>query len=727
MSPASIILERLAELRRKLSAWLIVDGLSRVLALVVAIIAVDLLLDWSFQMDRPQRLVMLVLSFAVVAIVAYRRLWRPLSESATDDALALRIESQNPVLHERLISALQLARLETPPPGASPQMTNAVIEQGIAAAQQLNIASLLDRNRLLWNGGLLVAALVTLGGTAAAGMVNDTIAIWFQRNVLLTDREWPQDVHFRILGAKDDVLAVPRGDDWLLEAEVMEDSLRIPSEAWLEIRGEKRLQRMDSSTSESNRFQVQLAAVNDPVEFRIVEARASSPWMKLELVDRPAVADLTLTASPPLYTKQAAGKLPAEGGPYQLLKGTSLSIRGRATKPLSKATLSHGQKTHLMTVSASGDFELQLLAGETKDGDYSLTLADTESLLLPGQSEPGPLTSRVPVTFRLKLLGDKPPQVLAKLKGVSGVVTARALIPIEARLSDDYSLAAARLQRRHRLESDAADITGVTDLTAAARLPGPTADLAHDFDLAPLAIPPGVSISFYIEADDFNDVTGPGVGRSSVFVARVVTDAEFRANLLAREREQAVELEKRIKLQEELLTETKALDAATRGLTELDGPQRDQLARGRKRQKSIGEDAAKIARKFEELVAEIRNNRIEEGEPAPLQERLKSRIIAPLWKVSTDDVDAAMTAIDQTTRSLAVPADRGKRLGETAAAQQRLVERLKEILSQMEQAQGFQEAVNLLLEVQKAQEDVLKRTEQEKQEAIRRLLDQGKK
>ena len=34
MSPAAIILERLTELRRKLSAWLVVDGLSRVLAVV---------------------------------------------------------------------------------------------------------------------------------------------------------------------------------------------------------------------------------------------------------------------------------------------------------------------------------------------------------------------------------------------------------------------------------------------------------------------------------------------------------------------------------------------------------------------------------------------------------------------------------------------------------------------------------------------------------------------
>ena len=367
MSPATVILERLAELRRRVSAWLFVDGLSRVMAAIVAVIAVDLLIDWSFEMDRPQRLVMLALSAIVVAVVAYRRLWRPLSANSSDDALALRIEQQNPVLHERLISALQLARLESPPPGASPQMTTAVIEQGIADAKQINVASLLDQKRLLWNGSLLALALLVLGGTAAAGMVNDTIAIWFQRNVLLSNREWPQDVHFRILGAKDDVLQAPKGDDWLIEAEVTEDSRRIPTEAWLEVRGESRLQRIDSVAAESNRFQTLLAAVNEPVEFRVVESRASSPWTKLELIDRPAIAQLTLTATPPEYTKQPAADLPPDGGPYQLLKGTVLSIRGQATKPLSKATLAHGQKSYAMTVGPAGELDFQLPAADVKE------------------------------------------------------------------------------------------------------------------------------------------------------------------------------------------------------------------------------------------------------------------------------------------------------------------------------------------------------------------------
>jgi hypothetical protein len=727
MSPSTTILERLAELRRKLLAWLVVDGLSRVLGAVVLIAAFDLLLDWTFQMDRPQRLVMLVLSLAAIAAIAYRKLWRPLSTNASDDALALRIEQQHPVLHERLISALQLARLKEPPAGASPQMTNAVIEQGIAAARELDVRSLLDRKRLMWNGALLALAVAALCGTAAASLVNDTISIWFERNLLLSDREWPQDVHFRIVGAKDDLLRVPRGDDWLLEAEVTEESRRLPVEAWLEIRGERRMQRMDSVADETRRFQAQLAAVNDPLEFRVVEARASSPWTRLELVSRPEVSELSLTASPPTYTKENAVQLPADGGPYQLLKGTSLTIRGKATKALSAATISHGKKSQPLKVSPDGEFEVQLPASDVHDGDYSLTLLDTESIHMPGRAEPGPLSSRAPVTFRLKMLGDKAPVVQAKLKGVSSVVTAKVSIPIEGRVTDDHAIAGARLQRRHRLENAESDVTGTIDLKDVIKTGEPAADLSSQFDLAPLAIPPGVSISFFVEADDFNDVSGPGVGRSAVFVARVVTDAEFRASLLTREREQALELGKRLKLQEELLTETRALDAGARGAPELDGPQRDQLARIRKRQKAIGEDAAKIARQFEDMVVEIRNNRLEEQEPAPLTTRLRDRIIAPLWKVSTDEVDAALFAIDQATRALSAPADRGKRLTETAAAQQRVVDRMKDILSQMEQAQGFQEAVNMLLEVQKAQEDVLKRTEQEKQDAIRKLLEAGKK
>src|SRR5919108_4855907 len=87
------VVARLAALRRQVAAWFWVDGLSRVLWLVLGLCAADLALDWLFRMDRAQRLVMLALMAAAVGWLVYRRLVRPLSAPLSDDALALQGEA----------------------------------------------------------------------------------------------------------------------------------------------------------------------------------------------------------------------------------------------------------------------------------------------------------------------------------------------------------------------------------------------------------------------------------------------------------------------------------------------------------------------------------------------------------------------------------------------------------------------------------------------------------
>src|SRR6185295_2757453 len=80
---------RLDRLRSQVTAWFWVDGLSRVLWLAIGLAAADLVLDWLFRMDRAQRAVMLVLMAGGLGWLAQRRLFRPLSATMSDDALAL--------------------------------------------------------------------------------------------------------------------------------------------------------------------------------------------------------------------------------------------------------------------------------------------------------------------------------------------------------------------------------------------------------------------------------------------------------------------------------------------------------------------------------------------------------------------------------------------------------------------------------------------------------------
>lgn len=714
------IAEQLQRLRRRLTLWVVVDGLSRLLMGLIAFLAIDLWLDWSFQMDRPQRIVMLMLAAAGLLSAVYRRLWKPLAVPPTDDALILEVEEKHPELQEGLISAIQFAR-QPAPAGVSESMLRATVAQGAEAARRLPFFGVLQNSRFVRSALLLVAAVLILGGTAAAGFVSDTVSIWFNRNVLLGDREWPQDVHFQITGEADGILIVPAGDDWPIEIVVTEDSRRRPSEVWLEVRGEARRQRLESIEA-GRRYHGQLERVTEPLEFRVAEARAASPWIRVQLVERPAVAELQLTVTAPAYAQAAPEVLAPGGGPYKVLQGSRLSIRGRANKPLSAATIAIGKDRQSMTLLDGHRFQFELTPQATKDADYAIDLLDTEAILLPGEESPQPLASRDPATFRLKLVPDREPQVQAKLAGIGNLVTPKALIPISGRITDDFGVAELRLHWRWRGEKDEADTTGSSELSSSASLPSAASDFQTTLDLEPLSIATGVSLSFFLEATDNNSVSGPGKGRSTVFLVRVVTEEEFRAALLAREREQGVELQKRIKLQDELLTDSRSLAAAIAGRTEILPEERNQLDRLRKRQKSIGDDVARIARAFDGFVAEVRQNRIEDAD-GPVQTRLTEKIIRPLWDASGSGIDSIIVPLEAAGRDSEKPSTRDRQLADAATAEEQLLARLKEVASQLEQAQGFQEAVNMLLEVQKAQQEVRERTEQEKEQALKALLD----
>jgi hypothetical protein len=52
---------------------------------------------------------------------------------------------------------------------------------------------------------------------------------------------------------------------------------------------------------------------------------------------------------------------------------------------------------------------------------------------------------------------------------------------------------------------------------------------------------------------------------------------------------------------------------------------------------------------------------------------------------------------------------------------------MREVLGYLIQAEGFQEAINLILEISRAEQDVIDRTEKEKKERLQKLLDEQKK
>jgi len=710
---------KLRSLRRRVAAWFLVDGVSRLLFWVIVLIGVDLGADWLFRMDRPQRAIMLVLMLLVLAVVLFLRLVRPLSVSFGDDALCLKVEDRHKHLGESLISAVQFSRMkDLQMLGISPALVRATINLGVREAGNVDFGNVLNRRRFRINSAMLVLLLAGVFGIVSGVIWCPNLSLWYRRNILLADEPWPWDTYLIVQGVRDGRLTIPRGDEWTLAVDWVGGAETLPEMVYVDFRpAYGRPSELLKKVDAQQRFQAKPMVVAEPFRFRVRSDRSRTPWIGVDLVDRPEVKELRLVATAPEYAGGKKAKLPAERGPHHVLKGSLLEVRGVANKLLSKATLRIGGHQQACEVFDK-IFRTTVSPERLGPGTYHIDLVDARS--------PEPLQSRRSTQFTLKIKPDREPQVRVRMLGISAMVVPGAHIPLSCSVTDDHAVTTVRLAYRWRSEqSDATGNTGVVQLDQYAdKLGGKTVTAPYVLELAPWSIPAGSGLRFVIEADDNDDVSGPNTGKSTEFLLKVVSEAVLRSNLLRREKEQRQELERILKIQEDLQTRSDVLLATVRDKPDLPAEQRKELMQIQKRQKLLGTNLGGVAERLQNILIEIQNNHLEE-EDGPLQNRLRKRIIEPLEKLSQEAMPDAARHLDQTRRLAGSSEQRDKALAAAIARQKEIAGQLRKILAQMAKAESYQEAVNLLYEIVKSQQDVRKLTVEEAQERIRQILEDG--
>jgi hypothetical protein len=719
---------RLAAVRGRLTLWLLVEGVGRVLLALLALFVVSFLLDYLFRLDTSQRAFLLLVMLAAHVWIGFTRLVRPLATPVSDDALLLAVESQHPPLAESLISAVQFERLgDQFAPHTSREFVRATIAQGLAAAEPVPFEAVVDRVRFRHNLLILLLAAAGVSALVVLGLVgNQWVTTWVRRNVLLQQAYWPQQTYLTILRADGGRLRIARGDDYLLQVDVTRDSRRVPDKVFLDFgdgRPSLALKRVDAPADDAAspvaRFEAVLASVIEPFDLRARGGDAITEYVRVELVEPPALETVSLTLTLPAYAGGATEELPAGKGPYFVLPGSSLSLAGRSNKPLSGGFLVRDAERFPLQVSGEREISLALAPEKLATGTHVIELIDQEGL-----------TAKRPASFGLRLRADREPRVRARLLGIGGMVTSRARLPLECRATDDYGLAAPRVEFRWRgAAEDRQEGTGTWPLPNAVTTPGVREALWPErWELESLAIPAGANLEFFLAVDDndnYPDQPGqrvPNTGRSPDFSLRVVTDDELRSDLLRREKEQRQEFERLVKLQEELLTLARELDAQLGQNEDFTREQRDRFVQAAKNQKLIDTNSGSVAARMAGIVAEIENNQLEDPE-GPLQSRLERKILQPLAALQETAFPAAVRLWEAARRTTGEFAPRRTALQETITHLEQTVREMRAILDEMSQAEGFQEAVNLLYELQKAQQEVLERTRQTRAEREKQILE----
>lgn len=739
------VADRLAALRTQIKLWFVLEGLAYVFWTALALGVGSFLLDYFFDLDLQQRTFLLVAGTIILLLVFAQRVIRPLSKPVSDDGLILEVERRHPELAEALISAVQFKRLGgNVNPHTSRAMIDATIERGAEAAQQVQFGDIINRSGLGQNLVLLIGALAVIAGLAFAGTVEPHISAWFKRNILLQAASYPQDTYLEILRAENGRIRIPKGDDYLLQVAVMPESKVIPERVFVQFDDNRApLAMKRSETTDPGApamFETVLANVIQSFKFRVRGGDDRTDYVTVDLVEPPALDELELTVTYPQYAGGQTETLPAGKGPYFILPGSSLKLTGTGNKPLAKAALAREGERFELGIASDNKVSGEVSAAQLKTGQYAIELTDSEGL-----------TARRPTTFGLRLRPDREPKVRAKLVGIGGMVTARARLPLEIRVTDDYGLTEVAVPFVWRGDDEQRkEGNGKLPLPEAKIEPKKLELSFKDvLDLQPLDIPTATGLTFHVAASDNDDYqddpalpAGPNVGKSPDFTIRVVTDEELRSDLLRREKEQRQEFERLAGQQLELLTFSRELEAQLNS-GDLTAEQKQKLSQTPKQQKLISTNANSVTQRLSSIVIEIANNRLEDKQEESstdedpdaatidktrrsIGKRLQTRIVEPLIELQEAGFPAAVQKVEQARRVSGDAATRLPAVQELVKQQEEVHAAMLEILAEMSQAEGFQEVVNAMYELEKVQREVAERTKKANEERQKGIIEGSK-
>lgn len=517
---SSILYSKIANTRRKHVSLRMIAGAAAAVALVVGAIGAEMLLDWWLDLPRWVRAGALGLTLLALAYVIVRYMLIPLIWSPDDDEVALWVERALPALRSRLIASVQLMRPDALPAGTSVGMVRALVQETETVSAPFDFSVVVTAKPV--RRMVMLATLIVI--IASTGMVragNDGIDL-LMRALLVPGVEVPRKTRVTV---SDPRQLVARGEAVTIRARA---EGVIPDNGTVDVRSpDQRTQNyvIQRDAGSSNEFVLTIQNTQRPFEYIVQLNDGRSAICRVDVAERPAVSMLRCRQIYPKYT--GLGEVDRAPGDLSILAGSKLAIDVTSTKDLDRT----GNRVHLHGAEKDaplpldpnnprhlGPSEVQLLKGAT---GLSIHLTDTQGI-----------PSKDPAVYRVEIVPDHAPSLrMTSPTRREDLVTKRAHIVVAMDASDDYGL--AKLSIRYKVAGSSAEPKRI-DLNLPPRAKSFRGYYPLKIDaLSPLPTE-GQTIEWWVEAEDANDVTGPGKTESEHFMARVVSDEEKRADLMSR-------------------------------------------------------------------------------------------------------------------------------------------------------------------------------------------------
>ncbi len=518
--PSALLAGKLAAVRSKKVGVETGSGVAMLLGGLVLALGIGMAADWFLDLPWAVRLLLFLGYLAGAGHVIWHRILIPFLRQPDDDDIALLVERGNSPFGTRLIAALQLTRPGALQSGEAPALVRALVSETERLAEPVDFTAVICTRQLRRLVGWAVV-IIGIGGVVfwkGEEVSRDLLS----RAFLSREVEVPRKTR---IGQTSGDLRIARGDNVNLFA--LAKGV-VPERAKLVLKftsGRTQEFLLDGSQTNRAHFAQAMENVQDTFDYTFHIGDGKSRSARVEAVERPGIAKLDATQIYPEYT--GLGTVRRSLGDLTLLVGSKLNLTLTPTKEVAKGAVLVTSSTNAAPIT------LPLLVNPKNAREVQVSIPITSEALtgfsIHLEDKYG-FRSKDDAVYRLEVLPDRAPVVrITYPERKEDLITQRATVLIGFEAVDDFAVKQLFL----RYTVDGGEEKGI-ELT----LDAPARSLRRRYDWKVGALnpkpPEGATLEYWIEARDNNNVTGPGIGTSEHFTAKVVSDAEKRADLLNR-------------------------------------------------------------------------------------------------------------------------------------------------------------------------------------------------
>ncbi|MCG9127065.1 hypothetical protein JT359_05620 [Candidatus Poribacteria bacterium] len=341
-----------------------------------------------------------------------------------------------------------------------------------------------------------------------------------------------------------------------------------------------------------------LQSVNRSMQYYISTKDVDSQHYEITVGFDPVVKSFQVQINYPEYTQLDPKILDQNIGDIRTLYGSEIVVTGSSNKSLSEANLVFEDLEPVkLAIQENTTIQGSFIA---KQADrYNIQILDTDNL-----------TNVEPLTYTLDIFKDTSPQVAIIEPGEDRVLDDDMLVELKVETTDDYGIQAVELVYAIQKENANNQTVTLKRIPSDTTPPQSSIFLTYTWDIDPIGLFPGESISYYVQAIDTDNVSGPNIGKSRTYILRFPTLDELYEELSVDQETEQTDIDD---LFEEQSDATEAVDRILdkiRKFREFSITDKKQMQQVIENQKDIEQKANELLSKMQQTTSEMEKNQL---------------------------------------------------------------------------------------------------------------------